>query len=536
MSVDSSVRSAPRTYEAHGTTERPPLKKRRTSPSLEAVILKDQRCAAPLTAARGAFDARPAELVDTMGATHDKQLQKLQQPHLLIEEAWLLPLNSYQRLDETVRQLETCTTFEELTGPEDDDDLLIRYVAYGRDAATAYYRLDTVWSFLLMFDQYVYAPMDKMSRLVALRATRAMLLHKIRPFNQALRAVPTFFAPTPLQKTRVHACLIDYFVWPKVRDHHISNGRDIREVPQSALSEFARNLKFDWPYEFRDAYMTTKTSGRLVLNPDVLTRFNDLASWKIKVHHETSIIPAYLQQDYTLLTQSRYNIAPRQTVSCGRSQPLTTNSPRKTSTQRGVHKQFVALDEVSLRPDAVAEPLAWEDVAVQQPTKPWTAPDTQLGDLDALMLFGLSDDTSEAPSQVASSEDHWAWALDPTLPGRHGVCDEEVVTEPKQRVIEKDDDGSDEDILNQLLAKSTQHVDQEIDDGRDEEDEEGVIAVSKTHIHKDDPGSSVLRAATRDPLRITKISGACTTTKERLNDRHGFYVCDYMEKLHQEAA
>ncbi|KAK3616552.1 hypothetical protein LTR56_025882 [Elasticomyces elasticus] len=379
--------------------------------TLEAVILRNQRCAAPSTAARGAFDARPAELVDTVGATHDKQLQKLQQPHLLIEEAWLLPLNSHKKLDETVRQLETCTTFEELTGPEDDDDLLIRYVAYGRDAAAACYRLDT----------YVYAPMDKMSRLVALRASRAMLLHKIRPFNQALRAVPTFFAPTPLQKTRVHACLIDYFAWPKVRDHHISNGRDIREVPQSALSEFARNFKFDWPYEFRDAYMTTKSSGRLVLNPDVLTRFNDLASWKIKVHHETSIIPAHLQRDCTLLTQSRYNIAPRQTASSGRSQPLTTNSPRKTSTQQGVHEQFAALDEVSSRPDAVAEPLAWEDVAVQQPTKPRTAPDTQLGDLDALMLFGLSDDTSEAPSKVTSSEDDWAWALDPTFPGSDGM-------------------------------------------------------------------------------------------------------------------
>ncbi|KAK5111417.1 hypothetical protein LTR85_012147 [Meristemomyces frigidus] len=160
----------------------------------------------------------------------------------------------------------------------------------------------------------------------------------------------------------------------------------------------------------------------------------------------------------------------------------------------------------------------------------------------------------EANEGVDSDSGHHADEEDDYSTGRGG--DEEVAIEPKQRVDEEDDDGSDEDaldkttqhvdedvddgsdedILDQLLAKSTQRVDQEIDDSGDEEAKEGVIAASKIHIHKGDPSSSVQRVAIPDPLKITKISGVSRTIEEKLNSRHGSYVCDYMEKLHQGAA
>jgi hypothetical protein len=60
---------------------------------------------------------------------------------------------------------------------------------------------------------------------------------------------------------------------------------------------------FDYPYEFSDAFMTIKASGRLVFSKEFSRRWNDLRYWAINTFKDTSFVPAYLQMDRKRLTQ-----------------------------------------------------------------------------------------------------------------------------------------------------------------------------------------------------------------------------------------
>ena len=222
------------------------------------------------------------------------------------------PDDSHEMLEMTIRNLEKSTNSEQLSLPHDDDDLLIRGILYGWDAVARNHQLDTVWRFLRMFDLYLYKPMSPISKLAALRALRAMLVHRIQPWNQALRSIPYFFQPTELQQKEKHSSLIDYFAWPSVRDHLIRHSRDIRSIPRIAQTKFAQNFVFDWPYEFTDAFMTVKASGRLVFSENFNKRWNDLRYWTITAFDDTNFIPTHLQLDRKQLTSCAERIRERE--------------------------------------------------------------------------------------------------------------------------------------------------------------------------------------------------------------------------------
>ena len=258
-----------------------------------------------------------------------------------------VPDDSHEMLEMTLRNLEDHAVTEQLSLPHEDDDLVIRGLLHGWDSAAQTHKLDTVWRFLRMFDLCLYKPMSAISRLAALRALRAMLVHRIQPSNQALRPIPPFFAPTPLQQTEKHSSLIDYFAWPSVRDHLIKTSRDIRSIPRVAQTKFAQNFVFDWPYEFSDAFMTVKASGRLVFSEDFNKRWNDLHYWTITAFDDTSFIPTHLQLDRKQLTRcgdcvskARYDHG--SAVSDGRSR-LTSVTPQasRCMTWRSDRGQFV---------------------------------------------------------------------------------------------------------------------------------------------------------------------------------------------------
>lgn len=214
--------------------------------------------------------------------------------------------DSHEMLEMTLCNLEKSAHLEQLSLPHEDDDLLIHGLRDGWGAVVQSRALDTVWRFLRMFDLYLYKPsgMSAISRLAALRALRAMLVHRVSPLNQAVRPVPKFFEPTRLQQTERHSTLIDYFAWPAVRDHLIRHSRDIRSIPRIAQTKFAKAFVFDWPYELSDAFMTIKASGRLVFSEDFNRRWHDLHYWTITAFDDTSFIPAHLQFDRKQLTQS----------------------------------------------------------------------------------------------------------------------------------------------------------------------------------------------------------------------------------------
>jgi hypothetical protein len=209
---------------------------------------------------------------------------------------------THHALDDAFTQLEQTTGDTSFLCAEDDDDLLISAFVHGWTAVKRKYRLDRVWRFLLMLDKHVFTSMEKVSRLAAIRALRAKLIHVIRPAHQPERRIPTWFEPTLLQQTRTHPHIIDYFAWPAVRDHMISNNCDIPGLPRTAMHSFSKNFILEWPYAFRDTYRVCATTARYTFSQDFDARYHDLNFWTVAVHEDTSVIPAYMQGDWKLLT------------------------------------------------------------------------------------------------------------------------------------------------------------------------------------------------------------------------------------------
>lgn len=344
-----------------------------------------------------------ASLTPALSGTVDSEvlelagLQPVKQPaHLREPKEPSLYTDTHQRLEDTFRRLETNLSLEDLADLEADEDLLIRCVVYGWDAAARKYHLDTVWRFLRMFDQHVYRPMDKVARLAALRALRNMLIHKIRPVNQPIREIPSFFAPTALQQMCEHPSMADYFAWPVVRDYFVSHQYELRSAPKSAHTTFAMHFHFDWPHDLRDAYRTSRSSNRLTFSKEFNDRFNELNCWQVNFHDGVSLIPAQLRPE--LLTP-RFNC------------PFNLTLAKETTCPR--------LDSAPLRagPDS-PDPASASDASRNHRLFPFpsAAGSPQLeASLDEALAAG-ADETMQRPTTKGHPSEDWAWALDTPNP------------------------------------------------------------------------------------------------------------------------
>jgi hypothetical protein len=115
----------------------------------------------------------------------------------------------------------------------------------------------------------------------------------MRPTNQPLRPIPQFMRPTPHQRrTPGHHSLADYYVWPKVRDLIIDRGG--LEITGRTSIAFVNAVRWDWPFEFRDAFHRVRgaaaapgggdngESGTFQLSGEFMKRFHWLSNYRIE--------------------------------------------------------------------------------------------------------------------------------------------------------------------------------------------------------------------------------------------------------------
>jgi hypothetical protein len=90
-----------------------------------------------------------------------------------------------------------------------------------------------------------------------------------------------------------HPPLNDYLIWftdipPRVKDNSLTAGRpSLREhlalygtcMQNNQVKSFANHIRFNWPYDFRDAYLEHRTTKMYCVSPTFNANLRDDMSW-----------------------------------------------------------------------------------------------------------------------------------------------------------------------------------------------------------------------------------------------------------------
>ncbi|KAG2413634.1 hypothetical protein HFD88_002823 [Aspergillus terreus] len=163
---------------------------------------------------------------------------------------------------------------------EDDDDLAIRAILHGWESVGHQSGLDSCWEFLRALDQGLFYRTGPVERLAILRLMRAMLAWNAVPPKRSERHVPSYMCPTPTQHLIPHEPLMDFFVWPDLRDHLILAG--VSYVPESASAQYASDIRLTWPYQIRDTCKYHTMKEKYQFSNEFNHAYFDLNSWIVR--------------------------------------------------------------------------------------------------------------------------------------------------------------------------------------------------------------------------------------------------------------
>ena len=212
-----------------------------------------------------------------------------QSPDIAYESSAIIPppcgegtSNYFGILSTKLASIQNDIAFVPMTSPEEDEDLSIRAVLHGWHAAEQRHVLDPVWKLLQATDQGLFYRSGPVERIAVLRLMRPLLLFKLNPFWHPTPKFPAYMAPGPAQQTAPHAAVSDFFAWPALREFLVMSNTTY--IPEFAAAQFAVNLRFRWPYELSDVYMTQRASGRYFLSDVFNAAMEDLSSWTLDKH------------------------------------------------------------------------------------------------------------------------------------------------------------------------------------------------------------------------------------------------------------
>jgi len=86
--------------------------------------------------------------------------------------------------------------------------------------------------------------------------------------------------PSQLQAQIDHPRLIDYFIWPKLRDYLIMSG--ISSAPESMAAQFIGDIGVKWPFHLRDTCNYQVSKGTYTFSKEFNEAYDDVDSWVLK--------------------------------------------------------------------------------------------------------------------------------------------------------------------------------------------------------------------------------------------------------------
>ncbi|KAL4932508.1 bZIP transcription factor [Aspergillus undulatus] len=158
-----------------------------------------------------------------------------------------------------------------------DADIAVRAVLHGWDAVGHLYPLDPVWTMLRTADDAVWRNCGAVERLAVLRVVSMMLRYLSDPSEHNLSHLPRFMRQRPSQHRIIHKPLIDFVVWPALRERLILFPH--QHCSEKFWSMFWTCFRFTWPYRLQDAFLPQDQTGLYRFSDAFTKSFYDLQNW-----------------------------------------------------------------------------------------------------------------------------------------------------------------------------------------------------------------------------------------------------------------
>ncbi|KAF9735342.1 hypothetical protein PMIN06_010895 [Paraphaeosphaeria minitans] len=138
-----------------------------------------------------------------------------------------------------------------------------------------------VLQILKAVDQFLFAKSGKMERLAASYKSFKLLKYYLNPTQAELDKVPTWLRPSPLQSSTAHPIAIDMFAWPPLRNRLVHRHHALFRNSQLSRN-YARFLRFDWPFSFEDTFYRDDAVGGWLPSPLFERYHGDVRSWTVE--------------------------------------------------------------------------------------------------------------------------------------------------------------------------------------------------------------------------------------------------------------
>lgn len=145
-----------------------------------------------------------------------------------------------------------------------------------------------VWAAIRSVDQKVFGSWrSKAARIAVMYACQTLMQYRETPSKENLARVPRYLLPRPSQQRIQHPAVIDYLVWPGLRDRLVFEHEKYTRTGEFSAA-FVKYAHFDWPFGDDEIFVWDQARGEWSVNEVFLERVYDYRCW--------SMLPGFVEQ------------------------------------------------------------------------------------------------------------------------------------------------------------------------------------------------------------------------------------------------
>ncbi|KAF1815734.1 hypothetical protein P152DRAFT_194990 [Eremomyces bilateralis CBS 781.70] len=146
-----------------------------------------------------------------------------------------------------------------LCSVDTDEDITIRAFLEGWSAVEQKYTLDGCWKWLKALDCHLFSHLGFADRASIIHGIRRSFSSRVKRVRKDDDTTPPFTHPSLAQLHIQHDPIVDFFVWPGLREQMIFNRT--RFACDRFVSAFCTNYLFLWSHDLRDIYHHDPATG-----------------------------------------------------------------------------------------------------------------------------------------------------------------------------------------------------------------------------------------------------------------------------------
>ncbi|KAE8442652.1 hypothetical protein EG329_003009 [Mollisiaceae sp. DMI_Dod_QoI] len=152
-------------------------------------------------------------------------------------------------------------------------------ILWGCDEVEEKERDHPFWLALRQVDEKVFGNWTSKAQKIAMMfVTHRMLLYRSNPCKETFERVPNFLRPRPSQETIQHPAVIDFLIWPGLRDRLVFSHKHYTSTGDFSAA-FCENLHFNWPFSDDEILILDSETQRYKLSALFEEYACDLKNW-----------------------------------------------------------------------------------------------------------------------------------------------------------------------------------------------------------------------------------------------------------------